>query len=379
MYISGIGRTKFGILQKSLPELLYEAMLKAINDSSLKIQDIDAIVAANYLGDSAQNQLHLGSLISALLPGTNLPSFRVEAACASGGIALYNAQFLIKKFDNILIIGGEKLNDNPQKYITKKVALAGEHIRDQQEGMIFPAQYAIIASEYFKKYFASSEDLARISLKNYGNAKLNPFAHFNYKDLTLDTITSSLPVCSPLRLFDCCPISDGAAALVLSKNKISNRDVKIIGSSVTSDAISLSQRKEFTAFKATRLAAKIAYKKAKISPKDVDIAEVHDCFTIAELIAMEDLGFCRAGEGIHLIKEEMTSLSGRIPINSDGGLLADGHPIGATGIAQVCEIIKQLRGEAEKGRQIANPRIGLAHNVGGAGGTAVVHILERCE
>ena len=166
--------------------------------------------------------------------------------------------------------------------------------------------------------------------------------------------------------------------MILSRNKRSPHDVKIIGSSAISDAISLSQRKNFTTFKATRLAANIAYKMAKVSPKDIDIAEVHDCFTIAEIIALEDLAFCPPGEGINLTRNEETTLSGRIPINSDGGLLADGHPIGATGIAQICEIVKQLRGEAGK-RQVPNVKIGLAHNVGGAGGTAVVHILEGCE
>ena len=378
MFISGIGRTKFGIIQKSLPEMIYEAMQSAIVDSPLDIQEIDAIIVANYLGDSVQNQLHLGALVSGLLPGMNLPSFRVEAACASGGIAVYQGISMLDKFENILVIGAEKLNDKHQKYLTKKVATAGDFLRDQQEGVIFPAQYAIIASEYFKKYQAFHEDLEKISLKNYENAKLNPLAHFNYKDLTLEEIRSSQMVCSPLKLFDCCPVSDGAAALILSRNKRSPHDVKIIGSSAISDAISLSQRKNFTTFKATRLAANIAYKMAKVSPKDIDIAEVHDCFTIAEIIALEDLAFCPPGEGINLTRNEETTLSGRIPINSDGGLLADGHPIGATGIAQICEIVKQLRGEAGK-RQVPNVKIGLAHNVGGAGGTAVVHILEGCE
>lgn len=377
MYITGIGRTKFGILDKSLPELLYEAMHEALKDSPLKIDDIDAIVVSNFLSGSVQNQLHLGSLISSLLPGTNLPSFRVEAACSSGGMAIFQALSLIHRFENILIIGAEKLSCLYNKRIYKYISMAGDHLRDQQEGLIFPAQYAIVASQYFHHYKATKDDLANISLKNYSNAALNPLAHFSQKTIDKEIINSAPMVCSPLGLYDCCPISDGAASLILSKKKKSNRDVKIIGYGAKTDAISLSQRKEFTTFKAARLASRDAFGMAGITPKEVDLAEVHDCFTIGELIAMEDLGFCGRGEAARYVRKGETSLSGSIPINPDGGLLADGHPIGATGIAQICEIVKQLRGEAGR-RQVSRHKIGLSHNVGGVGGTAVVCILKGC-
>ncbi len=377
MYIAGIGRTKFGILDKSLPELLYMAIYKALEDCALKVEDLDAIIVANFLGGSTQSQMHLGSLVSSLLPGTNLPSFRVEAACASGGMAVFQGlSLLYRGFENVLVVGGEKLNVLPNRELYKNIAMAGDFFRDQQEGLIFPAQYAIVASRYLRTCGACLDDLSSVSLKNYSNAAHNPLAHFNYKDLTLETINSSAVICSPLRLFDCCPISDGAASIIISRKKRSSRDIKIIGAGAITDAISLSQRKELTSFKAARSAAKAAYGMAGISPNDVDIAEVHDCFTIAELIAMEDLGFCGQGEAAGMLRRNETSLSGRLPINTDGGLLADGHPVGATGIAQICEVVRQLRGEACE-RQVSKARIGLTHNVGGVGGTAVVHVLEN--
>jgi len=376
MYITGIGRTRFGILDRSLPELLYEAMYKALEDNHLRVSDISMVVVANFLAGEAQNQLHLGSLISSLLPNANLAAFRIEAACASGGMAVFQALSLLHDFENILVVGGEKLNVLPNKRLYRNISMAGDLLRDQHEGLIFPAQYAFVASKYIRAYGITQEDLTLISFKNYSNAARNPLAHFNYKNISLDAIKSSPVVCSPLRLFDCCPISDGAAAIILSRYKKTNRDIEIIGSCAKTDAISLSQRKEFTTFKAAKSAAEVAYSTARILPNEIDIAEVHDCFTIAEIIAMEDLGFCDRGKAIEMVKNGETSLSGSLPINTDGGLLADGHPIGATGIAQICEIVTQLRGEAAD-RQVRNARIGLSHNVGGVGGTAVVHILRR--
>lgn len=375
MYISGIGRTKFGILRRTFQELAYEAMHKAIEDSPINIRDINAIIVSNFLSGPSQSQLHLNSLIASLLPGLNLPIFRVEAACASGGLAVHQAALMLDKFENILIVGFEKLDCNDSKLSAKYIAMAGDYLRDQKEGLIFPAQYAIIADIYLRQYKAKHDDLFLVSQKNHYNAMLNPFAHFNYLHTNPDIIKpSAVAVSTPLDLFDCCPISDGAAALVISRVSTSKRDVKLLGSSVITDAISLSQRNEFTTFRAARLAAKQAYSMAGISPREIDIAEVHDCFTIAEIIAMEDLGFCKKGEGTKLLRNEETSLSGKLPINTDGGLIGDGHPIGATGIAQVYEVVEQLRGTAGR-RQVSNPRIGLTHNIGGCGGTAVVNIL----
>jgi acetyl-CoA C-acetyltransferase len=220
------------------------------------------------------------------------------------------------------------------------------------------------------------EDLSNVSFKNHKNANLNPLAHFYNKKVTMEMINKSPVIATPLNLFDCSPISDGASAIVVSQEKKSDRDVEVIGSDLATDYISLAQRKDITSFPAARIAAANAFRQAKITPKDLSVAEVHDCFTIAELLAMEDIGICQPGESKYFIRDERTTLGGDIPINTDGGLEADGHPIGASGIAQLFEIVTQIRGEAGK-RQIDDVEIGLSHSIGGIGGTAVIHILKR--
>jgi acetyl-CoA C-acetyltransferase len=263
---------------------------------------------------------------------------------------------------------------NPQ--ITKAICAANDALSDQKEGLIFPAGFALIARQYFKKYGATSNDLDLVSLKSHSNANLNETAHFFHKKVDLEMIKNSPKVCSPFKLFDCSPVSDGAAAVVLSSKKNSCRDIEIIGSAFRTDTISLAQRNDLTSFSAVRLAAADAYKQAGISPKDVSIAEVHDCFTISELVAMDDLGFCKPGLAKDLVRKNETALSGKIPIGTGGGLKAGGHPIGATGIAQIYELTTQLRGEAGS-RQVDRAKIGLAHNIGGTAGSAAVHILKR--
>lgn len=376
MYITGIGRTKFGILNESIPELAYEAIYKAVDDSSISVSDIDAIFVSNFLGDLYEKRLHLNSVISSLLPDCMIPIIRIETACASGGSALYQGLISLSRFKNVLIVGVEKMTNLSNKKSTEYIGMAGDRDLDQKQGLTFPASYALIAQQHMVRYGTTHEDLSMVSLKNHNNANLNPLAHFNYKKVTMEMILNSPMVCSPLNLFDCSPLSDGAAAVVLSRDKKNDRDVKIIGSSLVTDSISLSQRKNFTSFMAAKIAANQAFKQAKITPKDLNIVEVHDCFTISELIAMEDIGICRPGESKDWIRAGKTELNGELPVNSDGGLKADGHPIGASGLAQIYEIVAQLRGDAGN-RQVDNAKIGLAHNIGGIGGTAVIHILKR--
>lgn len=375
-YISGIGRTKFGVLNENLPELAYEAMLKSLEDSNLSINDIEAIYVSNFCAGPFQNQLHLNSIISSLLPKSSVPIIRIETACAAGGSAVYQAIISLNNFKNIMVLGVEKMTNVDNLSATKNISAAGDRALDQSEGLIFPAEYALIAQQHMIKYNTTLDDLALVSLKNHKNANLNELAHFYHKKVDIEMIKNSPIICSPLRLFDCSPMSDGAAAIILSHNKKADRDVKVIASSLVTDTISLCQRKNLTSFRAAKDAAKDAYKQAKITPKDIDIAEVHDCFTIAELIAIEDIGLCEEGEGKYMIQEGRTTLQGDIPINTDGGLKADGHPIGASGIAEIIEVVKQLREEAGK-RQINGVEIGLAHNIGGIGGTAVIHILKK--
>jgi acetyl-CoA C-acetyltransferase len=225
------------------------------------------------------------------------------------------------------------------------------------------------------KYGIEHDVLEQVSYLNHKNANLNPFAHFSYKDVTMEMIKQSPVVASPLNLFDCSPISDGAAAAIISKDRYSERDIEILSSHISTDSISISQRKDLTSFNATKTASKKAYKDASITPDDLDIVEVHDCFTISQLLALEDLGLCKPGRSADLIENGDIGIDGRIPVNTDGGLKANGHPIGATGLAQIFEVVTQLRGEAGN-RQVSDSEIGLAQNIGGIGGTAGITIMR---
>ncbi|CEG13792.1 putative acetyl-CoA acetyltransferase [groundwater metagenome] len=374
-HIIGTGRTKFGVLNENIPELSYEAMFKSLEDSTLSINDIDAIYVANFCAGPFQNQLHLNSVISSLLPKSNIPIIRIETACASASSALYQAIISLNKFENIMVLGVEKMTDADNLSASKNISSAGDRLLDQDEGLIFPAEYALIAQQHMLEYGTTLDDLALVSLKNHNNANLNDLAHFYHKKVDIEMIKNSPVVCSPLRLFDCSPVSDGAAAVIISRNKKTDRNIKIAASAIATDTISLCQRENLTSFNAAKIAAKEAYKQANIKPEDIDIAEVHDCFTISELIAMEDVGLCKEGESKYLIRDGKTNLRGDIPINTDGGLKADGHPIGASGVAQIIEVVTQLRGEAGK-RQVQDAEVGLTHNIGGIGGTAVIHILK---
>lgn len=375
MYVIGIGKTKFGILSESIAQLAYKAMYEAISDSPILIADIGAVYVSNFLGSTYQKQLHLNAVISSLLPELRIPIVGIETACASGASAFYQGLLALSRFENVLVVGVEKMTDETKMKSIENLAMAGDRKLDQEQGMIFPANYALIAQQHMIRYGTTHDDLSAVSFKNHKNGNLNPLAHFNYKNVTMDMINRSPMISSPLNLFDCSPISDGASAVVLSRNRKSDRDVEVIGSDLATDYISLAQRKDATSFAATKVAALNAFNQAKMRPKDLDVVEAHDCFTIAELVAMEDLGICKPGESKDWIRKERTTLNGDLPINTDGGLKADGHPIGASGIAQIYEIVTQLRGEAGK-RQVDKARVGLAHNVGGIGGTAVIHIMR---
>ena len=374
MYITGIGRTKFGKLSESLTELAYEAMFNAITDSDLSIKDIEAIIVSNFLGGPLNGQLHLNSVIASLIPEMNIPIFRVETACASSSVALKQAMSSMNDYENILVLGVEKMTSNNVMGQTEAIGMAAHRDLDQLNGLIFPANYALITQQYMIKYGIKHDILEKISYINHKNANLNPLAHFYYKEVTMDMIRNSPLIASPLNLYDCSPVSDGAAALIVSNEKKSNRDVKILSSKFITDSISLTQRSNLTSFKAASIAARKAYEESGFSSGDIDILEVHDCFTISELIALEDLGFCKPGEAPKMVQEGEILIDGEIPVNIDGGLKANGHPIGATGLAQIYEVVTQIRGEAGK-RQISNVEIGMTHNIGGIGGTAGITIL----
>lgn len=375
-FINGIGRTKFGNMPQSLGELAYESMYTAIQDSPIDIQDIDTIFVSNFLGGVLNRQLHLNSLIASLIPGINIPIIRIETACASGSVSLNQAIHSLSKFSNVMIVGVEKMNGTKIANPIDAIATAGDYNLDTQNGLIFPAAYALIAQQYMLKYGIGHEILEEISYINHKNANLNPLAHFYHKEITRQMIKDSPAVASPLNLFDCSPISDGAVSIIVSNKKHSDRDIPILSSHTSTDSISLTQRADITSFNATKVASRNAYSETGIQPKDVDFLEVHDCFTINQLIALEDLQICEPGKAVELVQNGNIEINGEIPVNVDGGLKANGHPIGATGLAQIFEIVTQLRLEAGK-RQVNDPEIGLAHNIGGVGGTSGITILGR--
>jgi len=376
VYVTGIGRTKFGVLPQGVPELLYEAVSNALEDAGIDYTELDAAYVANFCGGPFVGQLHLNSLLCSLLPGVHIPIVRIETACASSGAAFFQAGIALSRYRTILVAGVEKMTGLDGLATSYNIAMAGDAVLEGGQGLIFPATYALMALAHMERYGTTLDDLALVSLKNHENANRNPLAHFYHKRVTLDEIKSSAVVCTPLRLFDCSPVGDGAAAVVLSAERRSDRDVKVLASTLATDTIAIPEREDLTTVPATRVAASQAYQQAGLRPSDIGVVQVHDCFTIAELVALEDLGFCRAGQAKDLVREGRTSLSGDIPTNVDGGLKADGHPIGASGLGQIYEVVLQLRGDAGE-RQLENVEVALTHNIGGVGGTCAVHILSR--
>lgn len=376
--VIGFYQTKFGELwDKSLFDLVDEAINNVfLNDFNL--EDIDSIFFGNMLSGVLENNLHSGAKIAALIK-KNIPIFRVEAACASGGVAFYNAyQYLqANAHKTVLVIGAEKMTDFSPEEITQALSAAASG--DEQEvGLTFPGAYALMANYYLKKYGYDEENLAAIAVKNHYHGKLNEKAQFQ-KEIDIRAVLKSPYVAYPLKVLDSSPISDGAAVLVLSNDQVlikkANNKAFVLGCEMATDSISLMDREKIDEIKATKVAAEKIFKQTKIKRSQIKVAEVHDCFTIAEILAMEDLGFWKKGEGGKraLGCETMVS-KGDLIVNPSGGLKAAGHPVGATGVKQIGEIFLQLTEQAKK-RQVKNARFGLAHNVGGSGGTAVVTIL----
>ena len=373
-FVVGVGKTRFGPTSKSMPQLAQEAIVSALKDAEMVPEELDAIIVANFLGGPNERQLHLNSVVAGLFPGLNLPSWRAEAACASGGVAMHQAVLALSRYRTILVVGIERMSGVVGTELTRNIGMAGDVVLDQDAGLNFPANYALVAQAHMAEYGTTTRDLELVSIKNHANANLNPKAHFHLKKVLQSDLDAGPMVASPLRLFDCCPVSDGAAAVVVSAEPRGPRSVPLLASAVSSDVISLAQRPTCTSFAAARDAARRAYAEAGLSASDVSIAEVHDCFTIAEIVAMEDLGLAAPGEATALLRAGETGIGGRIPVNPSGGLKAGGHAIGATGVGQIYELVTQLRGEAGA-RQVQGASVGLAHNVGGVGGTCTVHLL----
>lgn len=372
--------TKFGELwDKSFFDLVEEAILGALTDSKLDIKQIDAIFFGNMLAGVLENNLHTTSKIAEIF-GINIPIFRVEAACATGGTAFHLASSYLeaKRGKTVLVIGAEKMTDySPEETVSALTsASSGE---EQEAGLTFPGLYAMMANYYIQKYGYSEENLAYVSVKNHFHGSLNDKAQFR-KTITVQNVLESSYVAYPLKVLDSSPISDGASSLILTSDdavrKKSAHAVDVLATTVASDSISLGKRRRLDEILATKIAAEHAFRLSGLKRNDINVAELHDCFSIAEILAMEDIGFWKKGTGGSRIKELPTMIgkNGDLTTNTSGGLKASGHPVGATGIKQIGEIFLQLIGRAEK-RQVKNVRYGLAHNVGGSGGTAVVTIL----
>ena len=377
MFIAGAYQTKFGELwDKDLNDLIVEAGEAAIKDAGIKRQDIDLVLVANMLAGNLEGQNHLGALAVELLGLNGVSASRVEAACASGGVAVNQAVNALKAktAKNVLVIGAEKMTDKSSAEVSSGLMGAASEA-ERQAGLTFVGLYGLMARVYFDRFKMTKNDLAYVAVKNHKHASLNPKAQYPFA-VDMETVLKSSCVASPLHLFDCSPITDGAAAVVVTDKARSKRDVAVAASGMATDSLSLTQRESLVELKATKLAMKQACRQSGLKPGDIDLAEVHDCFSIAEIMAVEDLGFCQKGEGFKKIKAGDFDNDGRLPVNLSGGLKACGHPVGARGVKQIVELAIQLRGEAGQ-RQVKKVNTGLAHNVGGSGATAVVHILRK--
>ena len=380
--IVSVGLSKFGRREGVYArELFAEAALESFH----RLEDFDPgkQIRAAFIGqmsEAYERQSHTAPMAAnwaGLLP---VAATRVEDACASSGAALRCGIMAIKSglYDIVLVGGVEKMTNLPTPEVTGILATASDFPFEQWNGMTFPAVFALMATSHMHEYGTTEEQLAMVAVKNHKHGALNPKAHMQ-KEITLDEVMKSRVVSWPLKVYDCSLITDGASVVILSKpklaKKLSENYVHIIGTGQAQDTFLMHERESVTTVKAAKLAAQEAYKMADLKPKDINVAEVHDCFTIAEIIAYEDLGFCRPGQGGKFIESGTPNLGGSLPINTSGGLKSKGHPVGATGTAQIAELYLQLTGQADR-RQVKDAEVGLAHNLGGSGATAVVHVLR---
>jgi len=381
--IVSAGLSKFGKREEMYSREIFAEAVKEAFERCPNLdpkRDVEALFVG-HMGESLEHQGHTGPMLSdwaGLLP---IPATRTESACASSGAALRCGIFAVLSgiHDVVMVGGAEKMTHRATQDVTEFLAMASDFPFEQWHGMTFPGLYALMATAHMHRYGTTEEQMAMVAVKNHRHGALNPKAHMQ-REVTLEQVMSSRVIAWPLKLFDCSLITDGASCLVLTKpelaRKFTDTPVHIVGSGQASDAIGLYERDEFTTLKAAKLATREAYRMAKVESRDVDVAEVHDCFTIAEIVAYEDLGFCKPGEGGSLVEKGLTTIDGELPVNTSGGLKSKGHPVGATGTAQAYEIYLQLTGQAER-RQVKGAEIGLTHNVGGSGATAAVHLYRR--
>ncbi|UCG30513.1 MAG: thiolase domain-containing protein [candidate division WOR-3 bacterium] len=375
--VIGCGMTKFGELWKqSLRDIFVEAGLKAIDDAN--VDRISSMYVGSMTPGLFVGQEHVGAMMADYLGKSHIPAVRVESACCSGGMAFRLGFFEVASgHSDVVMVGGvEKMTDGAD--VTYALATAADQEYEVYHGVTFPGLYAMIARAHMHKYGTTRQQLALVSVKNHHNGALNPNAQFR-SEVTVDQVIKATMVADPLTILDSSPVSDGAACVILASMDVAKRmkkpAIKVLGTGAATDTLALHAREDITTLKAVRQSAEAAYKMAGLKPTDIDLAEVHDCFSIAEICIIEELDFVEKGKGGLFTEQGHTALNGRIPVNPSGGLKSKGHPVGATGVAQIVEVVEQLRGQAEK-RQVKNARIGLTQNMGGSGASSVVHIFE---
>lgn len=380
--VVGAGSTKYGKLNESIIEIALSAAVDAINSAGITPKDIQAGYISNVFG-VADKQVHMAPVIMSNLGIPNVPGLTIESACGSGSVMFREAYANVAAgfYDCVLALGVEKVTHTGTARSTTLFSYCSDFFYEGGNGASFPGLFASMARAYMTSHKASEEDLANVAVKNHENGLLNPKAHVR-KKITVDDVLKSPVVADPLKLLDCCPFSDGASAVILCSEDFAKKSgrpyVEIIGSGRGASPAAVQGREDITTIPSTVAAAKQAYKMAGITPKDIDFAEVHDCFTIAEIIDIEDLGFFPKGKAARAVREGATRLTGDIPVNPSGGLKSKGHPIGATGVGQVVEVFDQFTGRAG-GREVKGAEIALTHNFGATGASAAVHIFKKVD
>ncbi len=379
-WVVGAASNRFGKMKESAREAATRVSLEAIRQAGLEPKDIGYTFVSNAFGIS-EHQAHVGPLINGGLGIPDVPSATIESACSSSSAGLHEAFVHVAGgfSDAVLVVGAEKLSHLDTLAATSYFAIAADYAFETKNGATFPGLYATLANAYQHTYPTKPEMFGAVAIKNHANAARNPHAQFQ-REISMETYLNSPMIASPLRLYDCCPFSDGAAAVVVAAKEFMQHPVTeplVIRASARSGSITeMQDRPDLLGLPATRSAAAKAFRQAHLEPKDIDFLEVHDCFTTAEVLALEDLGFYPKGTAAREEFEGSTARDGKLPVNSSGGLKAKGHPVSATGASQVVEIFEQVNGLA-KGREVPRTNTALAHNVGATGGSCSVHIFSR--
>jgi acetyl-CoA C-acetyltransferase len=380
--VAGVGLTEFGRHpERTGRDMFAEAALAARTDSSVPVDDVEEINYGNFMGSLAERQGHQAPLMAEMI-GSRCSATRYEEACASAGVAIREAVRSIRSGENDVVLAGgcERMTNLSTAEVTEGLSTAADDLYEIRAGVTFPGAYALMARAYFDRFGGEREDLAHVAMKNHDNAMPNEYAQF-HREITVEEALDAPMVSEPLGLFDACPVTDGASAVVLVSEEYAaandlDAPVSVTGSGQGGDSLALQNRKQLAVTPATERAAAEAYEDAGVTADAVDLVEVHDCFTIAEVLAIEGLGFYDPGEGIGAARRGETTATGERPVNLSGGLKAKGHPVGATGGSQIAEMTRLLRGDHPNSGYVENATVGVTHNAGGTVASAVVHVLE---